>query len=305
MSIQKPAFPNPSTALTKATLDKLEGLVKEVRGADGGVDVQALSAKVATSSDEGLKSGFAAIKDAFTRSETVTYTSGCGGSTTRRTEPKSLSANEVMSVLSALVDARQKVDGLDSNHDGKLQGPEADKASELSGLSGGLAKGAVEAQLKSYRSELSKWRDALGQVASSVDDRKRINSDIASLAKHHAATPEGEQAILWAYRDVATLGQGLDVWKLREALENAETSFLKYIPFFGRHAKTAEGHLSNSEVRSLLGCEDLGAFAATKKASTEARIHMSYDEYLSGKDLPGSTQLTDPDFKRSSYRAGC
>jgi hypothetical protein len=150
VTIEKPAFPNPSTSLTKATLEKLEGLVKDVRGADGAVDVQALAGKVAASSDAAIKNSFEAIKDAFIRIEVGPRT-GCGSSS-RRVEPTKLNATEVMSVLAALVDARQKVDGLDANHDGKLQADEVLKASHQGDLSGRLAEASLGGSSKAIAS---------------------------------------------------------------------------------------------------------------------------------------------------------
>ncbi|MBI2375677.1 MAG: hypothetical protein HYV07_16900 [Deltaproteobacteria bacterium] len=302
--IQKPSFPNPSTTLTKAALQKLEGLVESAKTPEGAVDVAALKQKVLATGDVTLQDGLRAITDAFQRVETTTYSGSCGGSRSTRLQPKSLAASEVMSVLGALVEARSKVDQADTNHDGKLQADEAKSVEGLSGLSGELAQVAVAAELKSYRLELRKWSDALGQVASSIDNRSRVDKEIVRAADHHAATPAGREAITWAYRDLATVGHGLDVWDMREALEAAESSFLKYIPFFGRSVKTAAGHLSDGEVRDMFSTSDLASFAAEKRAAVEARVKMSYGDYVLGKDLEGHEQVSDPDFKKS-YSASC
>jgi hypothetical protein len=294
-TITKPSFPNPSTQQVEGKLDRLKDAVQDARKADGTVDVGQL--EDAANGDVALEKGVREIKDAYQRTETRT-SSGCSGSGTRevQVDPAKLEASEVQSVMSALMEAKSKVRGLDDNSDGRISKTEAKDADRLSGLSGELAEAALEGSLSSYYSEMSDWRDALNDTASSVRGRKRFDKQLGEAASHHAESVTGADAILWAYRDLSTRGRNADIWDVKGKLENAETSWLRFIPFFGRSVKTRQGHLSDSEVRRHLGCDDLGAFASDKRAAIEARLGGDFAAtWLAGSDLPGSEQLDDPE----------
>jgi len=302
--IKKPAFPNPSTASVASSLKSLEKAVQTNKSADGSVNVKALEQSI---SDTTVERGVDSIKDAYRRTEMRQVRDGCSGTlVTRevRVAPKTLDAGEVNSVLAAITAAKSKVGGLDTNHDGKIQGWEAKGAAALSGLSGKLAEGALSGTLTGYRLELRAWNEALNEIADSVDGRKSFDNSLKNVAEHHADSAEGAEAITWAYRDLATQGKSADIWDLRETLEDAETSFLRYIPFFGRNVKKKQGHLSDREVCRLLGAEDLGKFVEAKKASVASRVGGDFEtQYLGGKDFQAVSQLNDPDFRRVT--SGC
>jgi hypothetical protein len=305
VTVQKPTVPDLSVSRIKDTLSRLEGLVGEAEKPDGTVDVSTLAAKVAATKDAALARGFETIKDAFEMTTSAQGPAAEAGPAVIRSPPTRLAATEVLSVFGALLKARSKIDALDRNDDGKLQASELEgNTGTLTGLAGKLAKGAVEAELKTYHLELSKWSDVLGAVVGSIENRVWISKEIDEQAAHHAATSAGREAIVWAYRDIATSGHGLlDVWDMRKQLADAERSWLKFLPFFGKSVTTADGHLGDDEVKRLFGTDDLEAFAAAKKESIEARLKMSHDDYLNGEDLKPKPKPATQSY--ASYSASC
>lgn len=312
--IKKPAFPNLQPAQVNRSLDKLADTVKASQAADGSVDVKALEAKVEASGDPALRQGLESIKDAFQRTEMRPVTSGCGGTVSSgcggspatravKVDPKSLDSGEVQNVMSALLAAKAEVRSLDSNGDSRIDRAEANRAKDLSGLAGELAEAAVGGATAGFAAELKQWNEALSGVARSVDQRRSLDERIVGKAREHAASETGAEAITWAYRDLATQPAGVDIWDMEKRLDDAETSFLRYIPFFGG-AATGAGHLSDTEVKRMLGTDDLAGYAARKQAAVEARVGGDYaGHYLAGKDLDGVDQLNDPDFRKVS--SGC
>lgn len=302
-TIKKPNFPNPTVQELNDSLEQLSKTIQSSKKPDGKVDVAALEHTLDASGNAALELGLDRIKDAFRRTEMRSFHDGCSGGTVTRpvkVTPKELDAGEVNSVLSAIAQAKSKVNTLDTNHDGKIQQGEAKGAAGLAGLAGKLAEGALAGTLTAYRFELRAWNEALNDVAHSVKDRKSFDGALQSAAKHHAATDLGADAITWAYRDLATQGKSADIWDLKDSLENAETSFLRYIPFFGRNVKTKAGHLSDKETARLLDTSDLASFIEHKKTAVANRIGGGFEKYLEGKDLAGVDQLADPDFHHVS-----
>jgi len=315
-TINKPAYPNPSTTQLDQKLDRMADALRQAAEADGSVKIEKLEQKVAATGDQALSQQLDAIERNFQRTErsavtsscSGTATSSCGGSATRdvHVKPKALDAAEVRSVFSALMDAKAKVGSLDHNADGHIAHDEAGRSSNLDGLSGDLAKGAVAGTLAAYEQELRAWNSELSKVATSIEARKNADTRMQDVAKHHAATPEASDAILWAYRELlvsAALG-GADSWAIRDlsaqldrSLKDAETSFLRFLPFFS--SAHGAGHLDDAEVKRFLRTSDLTAFAADKKRAVENKVGGDFAfRFLGGKDLPGSEQLADPDFKK-------
>src|SRR5688572_30308091 len=142
----------PTANLTRS-LDSLSKAIEKATKADGSVDVRKLETAL-KSADPGAKLGLAAIADAFVRDKTVWVggSGGCGGSsgysTTVQEKPSSLKPAEVKSVLSALLQARAKVEAFDTTKaDGKkgkdqqLSPQEAAAAGKIAGdgLAGDIA----------------------------------------------------------------------------------------------------------------------------------------------------------------------
>lgn len=313
-TINKPAYPNPSATQLDHKLDRMADALRQAAEADGSVKIEKLEQKVAASGDQALSNQLDAIERSFQRTERSAVTSGCSGSTTREVQvkPKALDPAEVRSVFSALLDAKAKVNSLDSNGDGRIAHDEAGRANGLDGLAGKLASGAVAGTLAAYEQELRAWNSELSTVATSIDARQRTDDRMLEVASHHASTPQATDAILWAYRELlvsAALGK-TDPWatgdlsnRLDHALKEAETSFLRFLPFFSSAAR-GEGHLDDAEVKKFLATDDLTAFAADKKRSVENKVGGEYAfRFLGGKDLPGHDQLADPDFKKVT--SGC
>lgn len=70
-----------------------------------------------------------------------------------------------------------------------------------------------------------------------------------------------------------------------------------------------KGHLTTTEIKELLGTDNLKAFVREKKEAIAERVGGNYETfYLAGKDLPGTddpdyADLTD--FSSDSYSSGC
>lgn len=304
MSTIKPKLPPLTPEKLQQSVDKLADVVKETRAADGSVDVAKVEAKVA--GDPALKDAFEAVKDAFPEREMRRVIEGCSGYVMREVDvdPKKLEAGEVQSVMSALLQAKSRIAGKDANNDGKLSHAELRQGGFGDGLAGQVAYQVADAVMTPYERELHGWRTAVTDALTTLESRQGYDGAMQKVAGHHAATPEGKEAILWAFRDLLTQGKDEHIWKIETDLKGAETSFLKHLPFFGERVSNEKGHLDNAEVARFLGTSDLGSFIADKKAAVEARVGGDYEgTYLAGKDIAGVEQAKDPDFVRVS--SGC
>lgn len=307
-TITKPTFPNPSVQELKSDLDKLDRAIETAKSADGTLNIGALNTQVQSSGDLGLKYGFDTIKDAFRRTEIQEVSDGCGGRSMREVQipPETLNTGEVVSLLQALVQAKNKVDAIDSNHDGSVSKTEIDNVGRPDGIAERLANSMLDGALASFKAELLAWRSALTDIGRSINARSDLEGAITRRADHHAASSEGAEAIKWAYRDMATQGTRIDGWSIDAKLEDAETGFLRYIPLFGiaRRAKQKENHLSDNEIRRMFGTDDLAAFIADKKAAVEGRVGNYQNDYLAGKDIAGVDGLSNPDFTPIPHGCG-
>ncbi len=300
----KPSFNAPDVQALKQSIGKLDDAVRDVKMRDGSIDVRSLEDRI--QSDPELQRGVEVIKDAFQRQETREVT-GCSGPTGTRVvdvDPKNLQAGEVQTVLEALAEAKQKIAGLDSNQDGKLARSEAERSEGLTGLSGDIAAGAVSGSVNTFKAELLEWRREVTRLVVEKDSRGTFDTGLGKVAKKHARTDLGAEAILWAYRDLATQGNRMHPrYDIDDSLKEAETSFLRFVPFF-RSSAFGEGHLNNREIGELFRTSDLRGFIDQKKADIQARLGGTYEaQFLAGKDLVGIEQSSDPDFQRAS--TGC
>lgn len=306
MSPIKPQFPNPTVQDLQRDLDNLGDVIRNSTMADGTLDVGVVARKIDERNDPGMDRGFGAITDAYQRTEMRDVRIGCSLRTEPRrvtVDPSELDSTEVQSVLQAIIAAKSKVAAVDTNHDGKVSKAEKAAMGDANSLVEELAGSAVYGSLASYRSELRSWNEELGRVYSSVTDRKAFDTQLGYAAKEQAETPRGAEAILWSYRELATRGSGPDIWAVQDRLHDAETSWLRFIPFFGKMLAQGKGHLNDDEIKSHLRTGDLEALISEKKQTINVRIGGSYEAlYLEGKDLPGADQFDDPDFKKSRTR---
>lgn len=305
MTTIKPKLPTITPDQLGKSVDKLAGAIEESKAADGSVDVARVEEKIA--GDVGASDAFDEVKRAHADREVRRVTSGCSGTVTMQeidVDPKQLESSEVQSVMNALLEAKSRLAGRDKNDDGKLSHAELRQGSYGDGLAGQVAYQVADAAVTPFERELNGWRTAVTDVLVTLESRQGYDAAMGKTAAHHAATPEGKDAILWAYRDLLTQGKGADIWKLEGDLRGAETSFLKHLPFFGKKVEDKQGHLNDKEVARFLGTNDLASFAADKKATVESRVGGDYDAtYLAGKDLAGIEATKDPDFVRVS--SGC
>lgn len=299
-NIKKPAFTAPQTADLKKGLDRLEEYVNDVKKADGTVDMDELADKVGRSRTDHVKEGFEVLKDEYTRTTTRRVTDSCGGTRTRTsTSPaEELSSAEVSSVMDALIAAKSKVDAMDVNADGKIDRAEADDAPRR-GLANKLASTGAKMSLEDYEVELESWRDAITLVRETVDQRVEFSGTIDSAADFHAESADGKEALRWGYRALIINSAYGDfdvedaIYKIDDFLDEAESGFLRSLPTTSS-VQTGRGHLSDTELKGFFVTDDLGAFAAQKKAEVLAKVG-NFDEWLEGKDLPGHDQVDDPD----------
>lgn len=307
MTITKPPFPSPTVDAVARRLEAIEQRVGAVRNADGSIDMPKLEEAVKEAGDPTLEKDLFWIKSEFATREMRLVTGGCGGSSQQEVSvpPATLDGEQVRSVLNALVEAKQRVaTHADKDGSGRIERQEAQHPDGGPGLSGHFAREAVRGVNAEYQGQLDQWRAALQGVANQVDPRRGLELNIEGQAERHCETPLGQEAVKWAYRQMAT-SQGLggqDVWdRMGKNLEDAERSLLRFVPLFGRDLAIGnEPHLNDGEVQRLLGTRDLAAFAKETQAKVEQQLGMPYADWVEGKDIPGADQLADKDF----YRAG-
>lgn len=304
----KPQFPTITTAQLGKAIDHIEKELKNASasGASAGVDLAKLADQAAENGDHALRETLHVIRDSFQRMEP--YTSSCSGSVTTGMRPvpaKLITADELTTVLGALAMAKQRVEQhLGGDH--QLSPEEAKKARELNdSLAAKVARSVIEAALDPYEHAVLKWRTVLSETAYAIEAREQIDKEISSTARWHARSNDGAEALTWAMRAAAVNpATKFDLVKAEEELRGAETSWLTVLPFVGARARRSEGHLDDEEIAKHLGTDDLAAFITQKKAAVAGSVG-SYKDYLEGKDLPGHSQLADPDFVGHTVRSTC
>lgn len=311
MTTIKPKFPT----LTKETLgehlDVMKAKVEQATAADGRVDVERLKAEVDASGDAGLQRGLRAILDEFKRTETIPasvtgaagtpVTAGCGSSpTTRRVDPASLDRGEAASVMSALVHAKLEAGKLDKDSDGTIAEDEIGLARAVPELAGALLRGAVHTSTAAYDAEAKKWDAAVDEAARRVVLRSLYSEQIDEKASFHAATPDGAEALKWAFRSKLVAAPALDrhdeanrgraaLEGLEKGAKRAERSLLEVLPFWQPSKKA--GHLDDAEVRALLRTDDLPSFVESKREAVLAKVGGDYEAWLKGADVPLSDHI--------------
>jgi hypothetical protein len=300
----KPRFPNPQTSKIQDDLQRLSQEIERATDAQGEVDMAEIRDRLSGDATATKALDVIQDEDSFQRMETRNVSVGCGGGTTTRevaVEPKILKRTEVQSVLDALISARSKVEVFDNDADGKIEKGEFDQIPDrASGLAAKLATVFADGSVSTYRSEMRAWSDAIGDVRSSISQRNAYESNIVDAAKDHCESLTGAEAVAWAYRDILTATGRVGWGEIDEALKNAETSWLRFLPFFG----SERGHLNDKEVKKHLGTDDLREFIADKKAAIEARLGGTYEAvFLKGTDIEGHEHVDDPDL--APIRSGC
>ncbi|MEW5738194.1 MAG: hypothetical protein AB1938_04675 [Myxococcota bacterium] len=287
----KPKYPDVKLAGLNTKLDRVKTELDALKKADGTIDFKALDRR-ADAADGAVGHSLRAIADSFTRRETVG--SGCD-STYRRVTPEKLSAPQVRKLFETLAKTKQQLaDALGA--DATLSRDEAKRAARMGGLAGELAKALVDEAEAPWEHAMVKWAMEVQKVDFKVDARKTGERDLQVAASLHAATPDGAEAIAWAYRAVLVdPSKHFDYQSADRALKKAETSFLAHLPIIGRNA-TKKGHLDDGEVKKFLGTDDLAKFVRQKKAEVEARVG-DYQKWLAGAGIPNAELTRDPDYQ--------
>lgn len=120
----------------------------------------------------------------------------------------------------------------------------------------------------------------------SLEARRYAEEKISALAEHHAATPEGREALKWAMRLDLARGFDVDNRQILDPIIYSEKSWQRHLPFIGRQYREGRGHLSDQELEARYG-PDLAAYVERTKARVNQHLLMDYEtEFLAGKDLP-------------------
>lgn len=320
MTTIKPKFPTLTKEILGEHLDVMKAKVERATAADGQVDVEKLKAEVSASGDAGLQQGLRAILDQFQRTETIParvtggcgtrVTAGCGSSpTTRRVDPASLDRGEAASVVSALLHAKMQAGKLDANLDGKIGEAEIGLSRTVPELAGAFLRGAVHTSTAAYEAEAKKWDSAVDEAARRVVLRSLYSEQIDEKASFHAATPDGAEALKWAFREKLVTAPAADrhaeadrgraaLVGLEKGAKDAESSLLELLPFWQPSKKA--GHLDDVEVRALLRTEDLASFVESKREAVLAKVGGDYDAWLKGADVPLSEHIPPERLQRTS-----
>jgi hypothetical protein len=288
----------------KAGLETTRKAIDAVKTDKGTVSMRKLEAKLNSSKNEVAKEMPMFIYRNFKRKVTG-YTTNCSGHRERweRYEtPKTLKKAQVNQILDLIKEAKKAVPRLDVNTNKRIDDNEAEAAWDLPGLMGKMVSHAVHGARDAYEYSLEKWKDQIWGVVEDVEMRTQIDEELVSMAKHHCRYKLGREAITWAFRELATAGKEYVVeQRMDTILTRAEN---KNLTPFERMAMgddvpdgaRKKGHLNNTEVKHLLGVDDLEQFIAETKARVEARVGDYETGYLKGEDIPGAADMSDPDF---------
>jgi hypothetical protein len=328
----KPSFPNPDVATLHKRLDSLGAALQRAQAADGSVDVKSLEAAVDATQDPALKAELAAVRDAFQR-RGERQVPGCGGGTTRQTVfvlPTKLEGAEVTGVLAALLEAKTRLQAFDSDGSGQVERGEKEAVDRIrwsapvTDLPHRLARAALYGELVPYAEQMKQWNVEVNKVYALVGPRQGLEMNIQGQVQRHVQSPAGREAVAWAFRLLvienwaqhekdpsARKLTATDVWRdMDRGLAAAESSMLRFLGIFGLDPVENGPHLDDREVKRFLKDElhcavsDLASFSRTARASVEAKLGMTYQEWHDGKDVPGHEQLKDKDFL-ASPRVGC
>lgn len=302
--IKKPAFPAiPAAALT-SKIDDVRNAVANAttQGPDGRktVDVAKLEAVANGSQDPALRRALSAIVDSFTTYRESNRVSGaCGGPIRERVVPPSLSEAQLTEVSRALDQAKNKLK-LQTGADGVLQEVESKDVRFGTGLAADIGEAVMEGARAPWEDSLRTWANKVAETAYKVSARQDVDGGIERLADRHGQTAAGKDAIRWAFRAMAASpGELFRYADAEKKLQKAETSWLTRVPFFGNGVENAAGHLSDTEVKKMLGTSDLEAFVKIKKGEIEQRFPGGWDAFVAGKDLPNYADVNDPAVVRS------
>ena len=198
--------------------------------------------------------------------------------------------------------ARDELASLDRSANGLLDVDEAQAARALESPAGRLVAAVVEGLLETYEEALDAWLRAVNDAVDSLERRASLYRQLDGMAEHHASSAIAVEALRWHFRALATASRDrLTVDEVRRALVGAERSFFAFLPALLRPRSadpTARGHLSDDEVRYLLGVQDLERHATERRAEALEHVGGDWASYLAGADLPGVDQRHDTDFVR-------
>lgn len=167
---------------------------------------------------------------------------------------------------------------LDHNRDGKLGFEELPYAYTDDWSKAMVMKAATPKELAHER--------PAPRIKLSLSARQDAEAKITALAEHHAATPEGKEALKWGLRLDLVRGTDVDDVKLLDPIIYNEKSWQRFLPFVGREYREGKGHLSDEELRARYG-PDLKTFANRAREQVNRHLLMNYEsEFLAGKDLP-------------------
>ncbi len=299
MTIKKPTFPQITPPQLMRSLDQVIDGVKDAQKADGSLDVDALRAKVAD--DPVASKNLEAVLDQFEGYVSAErgmppaslnpqpVHSSCSGLTGYRTNPDTLDGAQVSSVMNLLLRVKSQVAAADGDGDGRVTEAEFMVARQAVNTVDDLVE---EKLLRSALHESAPEVLAFFQDSASYDSaakraalRPSVARRIEQTAQHHAASPAGADALTWAYNAMMVrapfAGEVPD--RLDRAAQEAETSLARFIP--GLNAKGRAGHLSDDEVKSMLGTDDLAAYAAEKKAAVTDAVGGDWAGWVAGNDI--------------------
>jgi hypothetical protein len=291
----KPSYPVLSVEELTARIGEFRALIED-ESKKGSVDVEAIR-QIAREKDLGLVFMTRALRGLGDFDES----SRTGRKLRSGTATDVLTPEHTERVLAELDDATRKILGLDQNPmDGALDREEQKSAKELDGFSGVLVRALLEGSTNPFTWQMQDWQRAVKAAVRSQRQREELHASIDRTADFHAETGAGAEAIRWHLHALATSGGGFDLSAEKQKLAGAETSRLRHVPKFlrPRHADPhGQGHLSNAEVQSLLGTDDLAAFAQAKREEARKHAGGDWDAYLAGHDIDGLAQKDDPELR--------
>ena len=128
---------------------------------------------------------------------------------------------------------------------------------------------------------------AYRSAKANAEMRPKIAGQIRERAEHHAQTPDGADALTWAYNKVLVdRPQQRTEISLDMAAQAAETSLARFLPF--SNVRRLKGHLSDKEVLAMLNVptgQTLRGYADEMKAKVTGSVGGDWNAFLAGSDV--------------------
>ncbi len=250
----------------RVRLEKLDRAISTATKADGSLSGDALRAEVQKANDPAVTAAMVRLLDER------------GTSVAPRFDPV-----ETAAMHQALQEAVRNVAHFDVNKDGVVVWNTRAKVEKP--LSQRVTEQVIETLKGNAGGAIPHERDDSRLLGVELGGRSYVHKEVEAELTAHVKTPQGKEAVRWAAR-LKFLDDHEGARALGSHLRSADESWAV------RNFPDRKHDLNDKEVRKYLKTSDLVGFAEKTKAAVEAKIGMSWDDYVAGKGLPVTHRLT-------------